>query len=78
MIPDDAIVARLLRRAEIEGRADDTEPVIRRRIDVYHQQTQPVVSAYDERDMVLAIDGVGEITEVHDRIVNALKERFAL
>lgn len=78
VIPDDAIVARLLRRAEIEGRADDTEPVIRRRIEVYHQQTQPVVDAYADRDIVLKIDGVGEIAEVHDRIVSALKKRFAL
>ncbi|MCI5825736.1 MAG: adenylate kinase [Arcanobacterium sp.] len=77
VIPDDAIVGRLLHRAEVEGRADDTEPVIRHRIEVYHQQTQPVVSAYERRGIVLAIDGVGTIPEVHDRIVAALSARLS-
>ena len=73
VIPDEAIVERLLNRAKLEGRADDTEEVIRHRISVYHEQTAPVVSLYRERGILLEIDGMGEIESVHERIVAALR-----
>ena len=74
VIPDAAVVGRLLRRAEIEGRADDTEEVIRHRIEVYHEQTQPLVDVYKERGLLLEVDGVGEIPEILARIEAALAE----
>src|SRR6187551_312316 len=49
----DAIVARLLQRAQVEGRADDTEEVIRRRQEVYLEQTEPLIAVYKDRDLVV-------------------------
>lgn len=74
VIPDDAVVSRLLKRAEIEDRADDTEEVIRHRIEVYHEQTQPLIDVYSEQGLLRGIDGVGEIAEVQERIMAALTE----
>ncbi|MCG7285153.1 adenylate kinase [Cellulomonas sp. ACRRI] len=68
----DVVVERLLKRAEIEGRADDTEPVIRRRLDVYAEQTAPVSGLYAERDLLVRVDGIGEVDEVTDRLLAAL------
>ena len=68
----DVVVERLLKRAEIEGRADDTEPVIRRRLDVYAEQTAPVSGLYAERDLLVRVDGIGEVDEVTERLLGAL------
>ena len=70
---DDELVARLLKRAEIEGRADDTEDVIRHRLALYHEQTQIVVDRYLDRGIVRKVDGIGPIDEVTDRVLGALK-----
>jgi adenylate kinase len=70
---DDELVARLLKRAEIEGRADDTEDVIRHRLALYHEQTQTVVDRYLDRGIVRQVDGIGPIDEVTDRVLGALK-----
>ncbi|MGW1345886.1 adenylate kinase [Kribbella sp. NPDC002412] len=69
-VDQEALVQRLLRRAEIEHRSDDTEEVIRRRLQVYGDQTVPLVSLYDERGVLREIDGTGEIHEVRDRVLN--------
>src|ERR687889_100869 len=53
----DEIVARLLQRAQVEGRADDTEDVIRRRQEVYSEETEPLIAVYKSRDLVVEIDG---------------------
>lgn len=76
-IPDEDIVGRLLNRARLEGRADDTEDVIKHRIEVYHAETAPLVEVYDKRGLVLAVDGNGTIGEVTERILKALKERLS-
>jgi len=65
-------VARLLKRAEIEGRADDTEEVIRERMAIYHRETRPLSEAYAERGLLVEVDGEGSMDEVFDRIVRAL------
>lgn len=64
----DELVARLLQRAHVEGRADDTEEVIRRRQEVYNEQTQPLIDVYRERGLVREINGMGEIDAVTHRI----------
>ncbi|WP_297081899.1 adenylate kinase [uncultured Demequina sp.] len=71
----DAVTARLLKRAEIEGRVDDSEPVIRKRLEVYAVQTAPVSAYYGGRGLLVQIDGLGEIAEVTDRIVAAAEAR---
>ena len=69
----DELVARLLKRAEVEGRADDTEEVIRHRLDVYEKQTQVVVDRYLERGIVRHVDGLGDIDDVTNRVMTALQ-----
>src|SRR5690625_3976352 len=72
----DEVVARLLNRAQQEGRADDTEPVIRRRLAVYGEQTEPLVRIYQARDLLIKVDGLGEIEAVTQRLLAALEEKL--
>jgi adenylate kinase len=67
-------VQRLLLRAKDQGRSDDTEDVIRRRLEVYSQQTAPLINLFDSRGVLVSVDGLGSIDEVTDRIVAALDE----
>ncbi|MGV9182555.1 adenylate kinase [Arcanobacterium canis] len=76
-LPDEDIVGRLLNRAQLEGRADDTEEVIKHRIEVYHAETAPLVDVYAKRGLVLEVDGSGTIEDVTERILSALEERLA-
>ncbi|GED08892.1 adenylate kinase [Cellulosimicrobium cellulans] len=68
----DELLARLAKRAEIEGREDDTEEAIARRLDIYAEQTAPLTSAYDERGLLVRVDGIGDVDEITGRIVSAL------
>lgn len=67
------LVKRLLGRAEQEGRADDTAEVIEHRLALYEKETQPLVDVYAERGLLVRVDGLGEISEVTERILEALK-----
>lgn len=71
----DELVRRLLKRAEEQGRTDDTEEIIRHRQDVYLAETQPLIEIYSARDLVVEIDGLGQVGEVTERILNALTAR---
>jgi adenylate kinase len=71
----DEVVRRLLGRALEQGRADDTEDVIRRRLEVYEEQTAPLISVYAERGLVVMIDGLGEVADVTERILEGLAAR---
>ena len=66
------LVRRLLERAEIEHRSDDTEEVIRRRQAVYLQQTEPLATVYRERGLLHEVDGNGDVAEVAHRVITAL------
>ncbi len=68
----DEIVERLLQRAQVEGRADDTEDVIRRRQEVYAEETEPLIEIYRDRGILIEVDGMGEVPEVTQRIFEAL------
>jgi adenylate kinase len=68
----DELVARLLQRAHVEGRADDTEDVIRRRQEVYAEQTAPLIAVYRERGLLVEVDGMGEIDIVTHKIFWAI------
>ncbi|GAA1668024.1 adenylate kinase [Kribbella yunnanensis] len=65
----ESLVRRLLRRAELQGRSDDSEDVIRRRLEVYTEQTVPLVTLYGGRGLVHEIDGNGDIDAVRERIL---------
>ncbi len=68
-VDDDEIVKRLLERGKSSGRADDaSEDVIRKRINVYKSETEPVYKYYDERDKSIKIAGVGSIEEINSRL----------
>ncbi|GIG38998.1 adenylate kinase [Cellulomonas phragmiteti] len=66
------VVERLAKRAEIEGRADDTEDVIRHRLDVYAEQTAPISQVYAARGLLVQVDGLGEVDDVTARLLAVL------
>jgi len=72
VVDEDSLVARLLGRAKIEGRSDDSEETIRTRMSVYHAQTAPLVDYYRKQGILAEVDGLGSIEEVAKRIEEAL------
>jgi len=68
----DEVVGRLLNRAQEQGRADDTEDVIRRRLEVYTEQTAPLTAVYSQRGVLSQIDGMGAVNDVTLRILDEL------
>ncbi|MEJ6488465.1 adenylate kinase [Leucobacter sp. USCH14] len=70
------VIARLLKRAALEGRADDTEEVIRHRQDVYAEQTAPLIALFSERGILVPVDGLGTIDEVSERIAAGLSAQL--
>jgi adenylate kinase len=74
----DVVVERLKKRALDQGRSDDDESVVRHRLEVYRQQTAPLIDLYDGRGMLAKVDGIGEIDEVTARISDALAARGIL
>jgi len=72
----DEVVRRLLNRAIEQGRADDTEDVIRRRLDLYEEQTSPLTDVYASRGLLITIDGLGEVEEVTARIMEAINAKL--
>ncbi|ACQ81366.1 adenylate kinase [Beutenbergia cavernae DSM 12333] len=67
------LLARLARRAELEGRDDDTEEAIRRRLEVYAEQTAPLAEAYAARGLLVRVDGVGEVDAITEQVAGALE-----
>ncbi len=72
-VDEDELVARLLRRAQLENRSDDNEATIRTRMRVYREQTQPLVDYYAERGVLQEVEGEGSIEDVAARIEEALR-----
>lgn len=68
----DEVVDRLLKRAIDQGRADDTEEVIRHRMEVYADQTAPLTAGYAERGILVRVEGMGSVDEVRDRVLAAI------
>ena len=73
----EALIERMLLRAEQQGRADDNAEAIRHRIEVYHAETADVIESYRSRGLVLEVDAIGTVDEVADRIVTALEALIA-
>lgn len=66
--PLEALTERMLKR----GRGDDSESVIEKRFEVYERETAPVLEYYRQRGLTRGVDGIGDIDEVSDRIMDAL------
>jgi adenylate kinase len=71
-VDTEAVVQRLLKRAEIEGRADDNEETIRERMRVYAEETAPLIDFYRRRNLLQTVSGMGTVEEVQERIRAAL------
>lgn len=76
-VDEQELVQRLLNRASVEGREDDTEEVLRHRQDVFREQTQPLLAVYESRGLLVRVDGIGEVEEVSSRVFEALRDRSA-
>ncbi len=70
---DEELTRRLLARAALEGRADDTEDVIRHRLELYHEVTHPIVDWYSSRGILVSVDAVRPVDRVARQILTALE-----
>ena len=68
VVDEDELASRLLER----GRADDSIETIRNRFQVYRAQTEPILELYNERDLVIEVDGMGDVDEVTDRLLDVI------
>ena len=73
-IPDEVAFERLRRRAEVEGRADDTDEAIKRRLDNYHRETEPLIEHYRTRGNLVPVRGHRTENEVFADIQAALEQ----
>jgi adenylate kinase len=72
-VDDEELIKRLLLRGKDSGRADDQDQkIIENRILVYNKETAPVIDFYDKQNKYKAIEGVGSIDEIFDRLCNAI------
>ena len=74
-VAEDELTRRLLARAEIEGRSDDTPDVIARRLEVFAEATRPLIDRYEQRGILLAVDGSRPVDEITSEIRNRLAAR---
>lgn len=72
VVPEEIVVKRMLHRAELEHRPDDTEEVIRHRLSIYHEQTEPVINFYREHNLLRTVDGSGDVDEVSAELYDVL------
>jgi adenylate kinase len=72
----DELLERLRKRAEIEGRADDTAEAIGRRLAIYASETAPLIDAYAERGLLAQVDGMGAVEDVQSRLAAAIAARI--
>ena len=72
IVDEEQIVTRLAQRASEQGRTDDSESVVRHRLQVYADQTAPVVNYYESKGLLTRIDGVGSVEEINQRLMDAM------
>lgn len=68
------LAARLHNRAKVEGRTDDTEKVIKRRMNVYREETEPLIAVYRKRGLLVQVDGMGSVEDVSKRLIRAIED----
>lgn len=77
-VDNELIIERLAGRAKAEGRADDNPESVRKRLEVYDQQTAPVIEFYRQHGQLTIVDGVGGLDEVFNRIIEAIAPEKAV
>lgn len=75
VVETEEVVGRLVERGKAQGRSDDTEETIRRRLEVYAEQTAPLIDVYEQRGLVRRVDGMASIDEVTAALREALGAR---
>ena len=75
VVETEEVVGRLVERGKAQGRSDDTEETIRHRLDVYADQTAPLIDVYEKRDLVRRVDGMASIDDVTVSLRKALTDR---
>lgn len=73
-VPDEVLIQRMHERGKKEGRKDDTEDVIRRRLEVYREQTAPLISYYRERQKLVSVNGdqpLPAVTSDLQKVINS-------
>lgn len=73
-VSDEEILRRLLTRASSQGRSDDNEEVIQKRIDLYREVTEPILAWYEERGILVRVDGEGPAQYVTEQILKRLDQ----
>lgn len=76
LVEPDVVVERLLVRANLEGRTDDNEDTIRRRMEVYAGETAPLLSYYEEQGLLVEIEGTGAIEDVRQQMLAAVRQHL--
>jgi adenylate kinase len=76
-VDEEEVVSRLLKRAQLEGRKDDTEEVIRNRMKVYHSQTRPLMDYYEKQGKFISLQGVGSIDDIFAGICKVIDKHIA-
>ncbi|MBD5221825.1 MAG: adenylate kinase [Bacteroidales bacterium] len=74
-VPEEELIDRMLKRGQQTGRADDNEDTIKKRLEVYHNQTEPLRDFYTAENKYLGINGTGVVDEIFDDIARGIKER---
>lgn len=73
-VPNEELLKRLMKRAKEDGRSDDNEEVIKKRLKIYRNETEPVIDFYDKKGKLVNIDGFGSVEEVFQRVCNKIEE----
>ncbi len=76
-VTEEELTKRILYRSQHSGRADDTEEIIKKRIEVYNQQTKPLLEYYRKQGKLITIHGMGSIEEVFDKISKEIDNYLA-
>ena len=71
-VEEKELVQRILERGKVSHRADDNEDSVRNRLQVYHSETEPVINYFAQQDKYISVDGMGEISEITERIIHAI------
>lgn len=77
-VPEEELIARMLHRGEVEGRADDNPETIKNRLDVYHNQTLPLADYYKKEGCYIPINGLGVVDEIFENIATGIERKTGI